>query len=493
MKMVNTLKQNKLFFAIIIVLLSASVSFGAKQNTYPTKATPVGADKALIVDSVDNSTKQANLNAMRAALGLGTTADTVFGTVNAAGGTLSSGVAGTTQGALILYTNTDPVYVFGITPAASPTATVSLKAPPAMPTVDDSLWNCDINGTCGWTDPATLGGGATTLDGLTDVDTAGAASGSVIKYNGTSWVIGTDDAGSGSVPNGTVNGQLLIWATDQWVASSVPTWNQNTTGTAAGITGYSIVTTVGATGSDTNLPSEQGVREAISALPEITVETTPTNGAGARVPASAWAIMLDANGNGSVTDDTWWTTAMSGKLNVADIDDTPVNAETAQPISSNWAYDHDASTAAHGATGEVVGTTNTQTLTNKSIAAVEVDGSASGSLTAAQVSSTIITNRGQAASDVALTLPTAAAGYAAVFTVGTAQSNKWGVQAGTNDKIYLIAAAGTVTAGSDNGYARMTAAQVGQSFACWTFQVGTSEWDWMCKAGSIGTSTFAAN
>lgn len=28
------------------------------------------------------------------------------------------------------------------------------------------------------------------------------------------------------------------------------------------------------------------------------------------------------------------------KLNVADIDDVPVNAETAQPISSNWAFDH---------------------------------------------------------------------------------------------------------------------------------------------------------
>lgn len=90
MKMVNTLKQNKLFFAVIIVLLSASVSFGAKQNTYPTKATPVGADKALIVDSVDNSTKQANLNAMRAALGLGTTDNPSFLSVHASGGNLAA-------------------------------------------------------------------------------------------------------------------------------------------------------------------------------------------------------------------------------------------------------------------------------------------------------------------------------------------------------------------------------------------------------------------
>lgn len=125
--------------------------------------------------------------------------------------------------------------------------------------------------------------------------------------------------------------------------------------------------------------------------------------------------------------------------------------------------------------------------------AVEVDGSASATLTAAQMSNTIVSNYGQAASDVALGLPTALAGYAAVFTVGTAQTNKWGVQAGASDKIYLIAADGTISVGSDNGYARMTAAQVGQSFACWTFKTGASAWDWMCRAGAIGTSTFAAN
>jgi hypothetical protein len=120
----------------------------------------------------------------------------------------------------------------------------------------------------------------------------------------------------------------------------------------------------------------------------------------------------------------------------------------------------------------------------------EVDGKADTSLSAAQVSGTVVYNTGQADADVTLTLPTAAAGYNALFTVGTARAKKWRVRAGTNDKIYLIAAAGTVAAGSDNGYATLANAQIGQSFACWTFK--TDAYDWQCKAISIGTSTFAA-
>jgi len=41
------------------------------------------------------------------------------------------------------------------------------------------------------------------------------------------------------------------------------------------------------------------------------------------------------------------------KLNITDIDDVPVNNETSAPISSNWAYDHNASTSTHGLSGKL--------------------------------------------------------------------------------------------------------------------------------------------
>ena len=124
-----------------------------------------------------------------------------------------------------------------------------------------------------------------------------------------------------------------------------------------------------------------------------------------------------------------------------------------------------------------------------------IDGHAAVTLTAAQMSGNgcIVTNYGQAAADVRVTLPAAAAGLSALFTVATAQANHWGALAGAGDKFYLIAADGTVTAGTDADAVVMVAAQLGQAFAVWSFQSGNGTWDWMAKAISIGTSTFGAH
>ena len=151
------------------------------------------------------------------------------------------------------------------------------------------------------------------------------------------------------------------------------------------------------------------------------------------------------------------------------------------------------------ATDTLVGRATTDTLTNKTltspaITTAEVDGHVTSTdLTAAQVSNTVIHNYDQAASDVFLILPTAAAGYSFLMTVATAQANHFCVEAGANDKIYLIAAAGTTAAGADGAAACFVAAQVGQQAACWTFKTGASTYDWACKAIAVGTSTFEAH
>ena len=56
-------------------------------------------------------------------------------------------------------------------------------------------------------------------------------------------------------------------------------------------------------------------------------------------------------------------------IDTAMVDDTAggTDALTNRPPSSNAFYDHTAATEAHGATGAVVGTTNSQTLTNKDV------------------------------------------------------------------------------------------------------------------------------
>ena len=52
----------------------------------------------------------------------------------------------------------------------------------------------------GWIDPAT-GGGATSLDDLSDVDTAGAVTGNVLGFDGTQWSPATLSGGSGLAPS----------------------------------------------------------------------------------------------------------------------------------------------------------------------------------------------------------------------------------------------------------------------------------------------------
>lgn len=142
----------------------------------------------------------------------------------------------------------------------------------------------------------------------------------------------------------------------------------------------------------------------------------------------------------------------------------------------------------------LTGTTNDL---NMAIRVHEFDGSAHVHLTAAQMTGpgAYVYNTGMAdGADVLIEFPVAAAGLSALFDVGTARAYHWGVcgEHAAGNKITLIAAAGTVAEGSADDCVVMAAAQVGQSFGCWSWKTATG-YDWKCKAIAIGTSTFDAH
>lgn len=216
-------------------------------------------------------------------------------------------------------------------------------------------------------------------------------------------------------------------------------------------------------------------------------------------------VQLDATGKLPAVDGSQLTGFFSGSITDEQLL-CGENTDGVNRIKSCGAKSVDNSTASHVLSKDNSGEIENLTLDNHlsltgttsptlSVVTPTIDGSAHVHLTAAQMAGNgvIVTNYGQTTADVVVGLPAAASGLSGLFTVATAQSNHWGVQADTNDKIYLIAAAGTVAAGSDGASAVMVAAQLGQSFACWTFQSGDGAWDWMCKAISIGTSTFEAH
>ena len=136
------------------------------------------------------------------------TDNVTFGNVTASGGTISAGVANTTQGALVLYTNTDPIYTAGWLPAATPSAIVSLRFPPAPAGGNNYLFNFDADGTGGWTDPATFAAALGADDNyVTDAEKA--------VIGNTSGTNTGDQVASGVTftPNGTIaatNVQLAI-------------------------------------------------------------------------------------------------------------------------------------------------------------------------------------------------------------------------------------------------------------------------------------------
>ncbi|MEN6445548.1 MAG: hypothetical protein ABFC98_05830 [Candidatus Cloacimonas sp.] len=122
--------------------------------------------------------------------------------------------------------------------------------------------------------------------------------------------------------------------------------------------------------------------------------------------------------------------------------------------------------------GLLVGTTDVQTVTNKALQPVMVDGSAALNLTAAQVTNTIITNTGQGPNDISHTLPVAAAGYNFIGSVGEAQAAKyWRFTASTtptpDDFMCLNGTCGKT-------YVSIAVPTQGATVTCWTQQMAST-------------------
>ena len=208
-----------------------------------------------------------------------------------------------------------------------------------------------------------------------------------------SWAIGGDDAdnsfkihgvASGTIP--TINNLVTPWfelttggtaylnGNTVYHSGNVPTWNQDTTGNAATATNADTLDGNDSTyfypasnpnGYTTNVGDITGVTAGSGISGGGTSGTVTISHADTSSQASSnnsgrtyiQDITLDTYGHitgiGTATEtvvNTW-----------RGIDDTPVNGQTSESISSNWAYDHQNSSTAHprDTRNQVAGTYNT--------------------------------------------------------------------------------------------------------------------------------------
>jgi len=224
-------------------------------------------------------------------------------------------------------------------------------------------------------------------------------------------------------------------------ADYIPQWDGANSKTLKD--GLSLVTTVGATGVDTAVVSEQGIREAIDAVPT-----------------------GDVSGPGSNTADNipQWDGADSKTLKdglglVTTVGATPLdtNIVTEQGVS------------------EALDLKAPKLFTN-TIA------SSTGTLSAAQVSGVVLNNYTQSTANTQ-TLPAAAVGYNGMIVIATAGAGSFHLKAGAGDKIYLDG-----TALSDGDKVTLATPTVGDYFSFWSFQTGATAYDWLVASGQ-GTLT----
>lgn len=138
-----------------------------------------------------------------------------------------------------------------------------------------------------------------------------------------------------------------------------------------------------------------------------------------------------------------------------------------------------------GNAGKFLTTNATNSSWATACAPTEIAGHTASSPTAAQLKcGAAISNYGQAASNVNITLPTAESNLVFVAHVGTAQAaHYWRFTAAAAGTMYLDGSA----TGKD--YVQFSAPAVGNYLTCHTFKSGASAYSWICRTGAGTTST----
>lgn len=198
------------------------------------------------------------------------------------------------------------------------------------------LRTADAAGTLEWADQPDVTGLASEsyvntavanvgIDDLVDVTTHNAQVGSVLKYNGTNWVVGTDDTGSGGSStlagltdvntNNAVQGSILAYN------NSNSTWEVNTSATSSIIAPVALGAIDGTSGTGTGLSWSNW--DAVAGTLDITFTTAQ--------PDTAYAVITD----GEFQDDGRMVSVQSKTTAGFEISLYDGNGNVSTPSSSN--------------------------------------------------------------------------------------------------------------------------------------------------------------
>ena len=123
-------------------------------------------------------------------------------------------------------------------------------------------------------------------------------------------------------------------------------------------------------------------------------------------------------------------------------------------------------------------------LSNASVSPQSVDCHAACSPVAAQLSNALISNYGQAASNVQITGPTITAGMNFIMSVGTAQAANYWRYSSTTANIYLDGVSSPVT------NIIFASPAIGNSFSCFSFKIGSTTYALKCTTlAGVSTSS----